>query len=85
MPRSARLELRVTPAEKELIHRGAALKRKSISAYAVDLLVGGAQRDAAAGAPEERTLGWMRGTATIIGDIVGPTDPDGWEPGELPR
>lgn len=81
--RSARLELRVTPAQKEIIGKGASLQKKTLTEYAVDILVGAALRDTA-GHPDQAALGWMRGTATIVGDIVGPTEIGGWEAGELP-
>ena len=77
--RSVRLELRVTPAQKEMILRNASLRGKTLTDYAVELLVGGPSSAESVGG----ALGWMRGTATIVGDIVGPTEPDGWEPGEL--
>lgn len=74
--RSARLELRVTPAQKEVILRNARLRGKTLTEYAVELLVSGSL----CAETEGGSLGWMRGTATIMGDIVGPTEPDGWEP-----
>ena len=83
--RSARLEFRVTPAQKALLEQGAATRGKSITEYAVEVLMGAALRDTAAAAPIPSGLGWMRGTATVLGDIVGPTDAEGWEPGDLPE
>lgn len=80
--RSARLELRVTPAQKELISRGAAVHGKTLTEYALAVLVSAAARDAAQGEPPGAGLGWMRGTATIVGDIVGPTSPAGWDPAD---
>ena len=83
--RSARVELRVTPAQKEIIGRGASVRGQSLSEYAVEVLVRTALRDTSDPAPPAQALGWMRGTATIVGDLVEPTEPGGWEPGELPE
>ena len=85
VPRSARLELRVTPAQKELIVRGASLCGKTITEYAVDVLVGAALQEAVSYDASQSSLGWMRGTATIVGDITHPTEPEGWEPGDFPQ
>ncbi len=81
--RSARLDVRTTPAQRELIERGAAARGKSLSAYTLEVLVAAALGDLAA----ERggaNLGWMRGTARIVGDIMEPSEPAGWDPGDFP-
>lgn len=80
--RTARLELRLTPAQKEILARGAALRGKTMTEYSLEVLLAAALRDASVGVPT--SLGWMQGTATITGDVVGSTDAEGWEPGELP-
>jgi hypothetical protein len=78
--RTARLELRLSPAQKQLIARGADARGRTMTEYAVEVLVGAALRDTAPGNPADGDLGWMRGTAALAGDIVGPTDPEGWAP-----
>jgi hypothetical protein len=82
--RSARLEVRLTVAQKELIEHGAAIRGKTITEYAVEVLTRAAQRDATADRSAHPSLGWMRGTAVMVDDISGPSDPDGWEPREPP-
>ncbi|GDX81234.1 hypothetical protein LBMAG42_30450 [Deltaproteobacteria bacterium] len=67
--RTSRLELRLTPAQKALIGRGAAARGKTLSEYVVEALVGAALRDTAAGS-QPGALGWMRGTATLADEPV---------------
>lgn len=69
--RTSRLELRLTPAQKALIGRGAAVRGKTLSEYVVEALVGAALRDTAGGAARPGALGWMRGTATLADEPVG--------------
>ncbi len=82
--RSARLDVRATPAQRELIEKAAAARGKSLSAWTLEVLVDAGLGDLAVGSGDGR-LGWMRGTATIAADIEGPTDAAGWEPGEFPE
>lgn len=74
--RSARLEFRVTPAQKDLLAQGAAARGMTVTEYAVAVLVGAALRDTSSEGSVPSGLGWMRGTASVLGDLVGPTDPD---------
>ena len=68
--RSSRLELRLTPAQKALIGRGAAARGKTLSEYVVEALVGAALRDTTTGPPRPGSLGWMRGTATFADETM---------------
>lgn len=83
-PRSARLELRVTPAQKAMISQGAAERGLTLTEYAIGTLLAACVRDAAAGNETSWRLGWMRGTALVAADLVAPTEPDGWDAGAFP-
>lgn len=82
--RSARIELRVTPAQKQIIAQGAADRGMTLTEYSIGTLISAALRDTSSADPSCSGLGWMRGTAIINGDLVAPTEPDGWLPGIWP-
>lgn len=82
--RTARLELRVTPAQKALIARGAADRGMTLTEYALGTLISAAVRDVSSADATAGRLGWMRGTGLIAADLAQSTEPSGWEPGGWP-